>query len=58
MGGGFAGFDLKNTGQRLSVIHCRCSYGVPMSQAVVGVRWGSPVGTGGVKRERARFSYP
>lgn len=42
----------------MSVIHCRCSYGVPMSKAVVGVRWGSPVGTGGVKRERARFSYP
>ena len=31
---------LKNIGQRLSVIHCRRSHGVPKSKVVVGGGWG------------------
>jgi len=55
MGGGFRRCDLRIIGLCLSVIHCRCGYGVPNSQGMVGGGWGRCRGNWSRPRGRGNF---
>ena len=51
------GSDLKKIGARLSRPHCRCGYGVPTLQGLVGGGWGRARGNWRAPEGEGIFSY-